>query len=147
MARPKKEVRGPMGRPKKEINWDIVEKRMEAGCSGIEIAATLRINDDTFYSRFKEQYGKSFQDYSGSFYSAGDANLRFTQFAKAMSGNIPMLTLLGRERLSQGKDEVKLSPFEDALAARHQNMILQAEIDNLKAKLNADKPQAEQELR
>lgn len=121
-----------MSRPKKEINWELVERRMEAGCSGIEIAAALRIQDDTFYLRFKEQYGKSFQDYKGNFYSAGDANIKFTQYMKAISGNIPMLTLLGRERLGQSKDQEKISPYEDQTALRHENMLLRAEIERMK---------------
>jgi len=94
-----------MVRPLKEINWDIVEKRMEAGCSGIEIAASLHVDADTFYNRFKLEYGKSFQDYSAKFYSVGDANLKFTQYMKAINGNIPMLQLLGKERLGQGKTD------------------------------------------
>ncbi len=132
-----------MGRPLKEINWDIVEKKIEAGCSGIEIAATLRIQADTFYLRFKRKYGKNFQDYHGQFYSAGDANIKFTQYMKALSGNIPMLTLLGRERLNQGKEEeIKKSPYEDMLDLRHENMILKAQIENLKGS-HADKSKAE----
>lgn len=128
-----------MSRPKKEINWEIVEKRIEAGCSGVEIAAVLRIQPDTFYTRFKEKYGKSFQDYHGDFYSAGDSNIKFTQYMKALSGNVPMLTLLGRERLNQGKEEeVKKSPYEDILELRHENMILKAKIQELNNN-NADK--------
>lgn len=131
-----------MAKAKREINWELVERKMEAGCSGIEIAATLRVDSDTFYRRFEQQYGKRFAAISGDFYSAGDANIRFTQYMKALSGNIPMLTLLGRERLGQSKDEVKLSPFEDTIAMRHQIMLLQAEIAKMK-EANADKPQAE----
>lgn len=128
-----------MSRPKKEINWDIVEKKMEAGCNGVEIAATLRIQPDTFYIRFKEKYGKSFQDYHGDFYSAGDANIKFTQYMKALAGNNNMLILLGRERLNQGKEEeIKKSPYEDILSLRHENMMLKAELDAYKEH-NADK--------
>ncbi len=132
-----------MARPEKEINWEIVEKRIEAGCNGIEIAASLRVQADTFYLRFKKKYGKSFQDSSGYFYSAGDANIKFTQYMKALSGNCNMLTLLGRERLGQGKEQEALSPFEDLLGLRHENMLLRAEIEKVKEKLNVDKPQTE----
>lgn len=133
-----------MARPKKEINWEIVEKKIEAGCNGIEIAATLRIDADTFYIRFKEQYGKSFQDSSGHFYSAGDANIKFTQYMKALAGNNNMLMLLGKERLNQGKEEeIKKSPLEDIIELRHENMILKAEIVKIKGESDADKPQAE----
>lgn len=131
-----------MARPKKEINWELVERRMEAGCSGVEIAAALRIQSDTFYTRFKEQYGKSFQDYHVDFYKAGDANIKFTQYMKAIAGNIPMLTLLGRERLGQSKDQEKISPFEDLTILRHENMLLRAEIERING-LNADQPKAE----
>jgi AraC-like DNA-binding protein len=133
-----------MARPKKEINWEIVEKRMEAGCSGIEIAATLRIEENTFYWRFKEQYGKSFQDYKGNLHSAGDSNIKFTQYMKALSGNVPMLTLLGRERLGQGKEEeIKKSPLEDIIELRHENMILKDLLEKAKGVSDVDKSQAE----
>lgn len=132
-----------MARPEKEINWELVEKRMEAGCNGIEIAATLRISDTIFYDRFKKKYGKSFQDYRGSFNSAGVSNIRFTQYMKALSGNNNMLLLLGRERLGQGKlEEIQKSPFEDIHELRHENMILKAQLDKLMGN-NADKPKTE----
>lgn len=133
-----------MARPKKEINWEIVEKRMEAGCSGVEIASTLRIDSDTFFRRFQEQYGKRFADSSADFYSAGDANIKFTQYMKALAGNNNMLMLLGKERLNQGKEEeIKKSPLEDMIELRHENMILKAENDKIKGELDANKPQTE----
>ncbi len=130
-----------MARAKREINWDVVERRMEAGCSGVEISSALRVDSDTFYRRFKEQYGKRFADCSADFYSAGDSNIKFTQYIKAVSGNIPMLILLGRERLNQGKDQEKISPLEDLLTLRHENMILKAAIDMLKEKNEGANPE------
>lgn len=126
-----------MARPKKTIDWQLVEKRMEAGCTAKEIAACLHADIDTFYRRFKEQYGKSFGDYSVEFYSIGDANIRALQYAKAMNGNLQMLFFLGKERLGQGKEEVKASPFEDIIQLRHENMILKAELNEIKEKMNA----------
>jgi hypothetical protein len=132
-----------MGRKKKEINWDVVEKRIEAGCTATEIAAACRINQDTFTARFKQNYGRYFSEISDSFYSAGDANLKYTQYMKALSGNNAMLLLLGRERLNQGKEEeIKKSPYEDIIALRHENMILRAELDNIKG-LDANQPKTE----
>lgn len=131
-----------MARPQKEINWDIVEKKMEAGCSAKEIAGGI-CSLDTFYDRFKEKYGKSFGDYYDDFYSAGDANLRFTQYMKALAGNNNMLMLLGRERLGQGKEQEKISPFDDILALRHENMILRSELEKNRENINANKSEAE----
>lgn len=126
-----------MARVKLEIDWKDVQNRVEAGCSGLEIAAHLHVKPDTFYNRFREEFGERFQDLSKTFYECGNANIRYTQYIKALSGNVPMLILLGRERLGQGKidDDLK-SPYEDMLSLRHDNMILRAEIEELKEKIN-----------
>jgi hypothetical protein len=131
-----------MSRPKKPINWDIVKKKMEAGCSAKEIAGAIPIDISNFYDRFKEEFGHPFANYADELYSVGDGNIKFAQYMKALSGNIPMLTLLGRERLSQGKEQEKQSPFEDILALRHENMILKAEINTLKEPVNYEKETA-----
>jgi hypothetical protein len=128
-----------MARPKKEINWDIVEKKMQAGCPAKEIAAGV-CDLDTFYHRFKERYSKSFGDYSDEYYSEGDGNLRFLQYMKAMGGNIKMLEILCKERLGQGKEQARYSNVE-LLEISHQNMILRDEVRKLKEILNAEPPQ------
>lgn len=140
-----------MARPPKPINWELVEKRMEAGSNAKEIAGTLQINIDTFYDRFKLEYGKSFSEFSGRYYDCGNANLRLTQYVKALAGNTNMMILLGRERLKQGREEIKVSPYQGSIDTEHENMVLKAEIDFLKEQLkelrkglpNADQPQAE----
>ena len=116
---------------------------MEAGCSAKEIAGSIPIDISNFYDRFKEEHGKGFADFADEFHSAGDGNIKFTQYMKAMSGNTHMLTLLGRERLGQGKDQEKQSPFEDILALRHENMILKDELSTYKEKFSGDQSQAE----
>lgn len=123
------------------INWEIVQKQVEAGCSAKEIYGDL-CDADTFYNRFKEHFGKSFSDYSGDLYSTGDGRIRFTQYMKALSGNIPMLCRLGDVRLGQNKTEEKVSPFEDSMAIRHENMILRSQLEKLKEQLNGNKPEA-----
>jgi hypothetical protein len=123
-----------VGRPLKEINWEVVEKRMEAGCTAREISSILRVDEDTFGRKFKVHYGKCFSELSGQFYSVGDANIRSMQYAKAMNGNINMLFFLGKERLGQGKEEVKVAPYEDILELKHDNMLLRAELAELKEK-------------
>ncbi len=122
-----------MGRTKKEINWDIVEKKIEAGLSAKAIAGGMcEIN--TFYDRFKEHFGKNFADYADEIRCVGPANVQFTQYMKALAGNTNMLMLLGREWLGQGKEPEKVSPFEDAMAVRHENMILRSQLEKLKEK-------------
>ncbi len=129
-----------MGRTPKEINWDIVEKKIEAGCSAKEIYECV-VDSDTFYRRFKEHFGENFADYSARVKNVGPGNIRFTQHMKALAGNTNMLQLLGRELLGQGKEPERISPYEDSMAIRHENMILRAELAKLKEG-NADKPEA-----
>jgi AraC-like DNA-binding protein len=95
-----------MARPKKEINWEVVEKRMEAGCSAKEIAGALHVEINTFYDRFKEEFGLGFADFADKFYDGGDANIRYTQYMKALSGNVNMLLWLGKLRLGQKEPDV-----------------------------------------
>lgn len=94
-----------MARPKKEISWLRVEQMMESGASAKEIAGALAIDLDTFYSRFKEEFGKGFSDYSDSFRSGGYANLRHMQYVSALKGNSSMLQYLGRIWLGQKTEE------------------------------------------
>lgn len=132
-----------MTKPKLEFRWDLIEKRIEAGCSGIEIANWLKCDENTFYSRFQEQYGRRFADAKKDFYAAGNSNLRLVQYVKALGGNIPMLTLLGRERLDQGKNNDQISPIEDMIALRHENMMLKAELERIVKHINDNKPETE----
>ena len=136
-----------MGRQKKEINWNIVEKKIEAGCSAKEIYENV-CHKDTFYDRFKEEYGENFSDYSTEYYHVGNGNLKFTQYIKALSGNIPMLLLLGRERLGQGKSEETVSPLQMQIDQSHILMEQSHEIAELKNQVyelrkNADKSKTE----
>lgn len=127
-----------MVRPRKEINWDVVERRMEAGNSATVIAQYHHIDIDTFYRRFKEEYGCSFGDYTVLYKECGKGNVAFMQYTKAMQGNANMLTLLGREWLGQGKIMDQESPHQDSIDLKHENMMLRAELQDIKEKMRAN---------
>lgn len=127
-----------MARPLKEINWKVVEKQLECKCSAKEIAGSLHIDLDTFYRRFKHEYGCNFGDYAVNFHEGGKANLRLAQYGKAMNGNVAMQMFLGRDWLGQGKEEVQRSPYQDTLDLSHENMILRAELQQLREEKNAN---------
>ncbi|MFA7192375.1 MAG: hypothetical protein WC089_03710 [Candidatus Paceibacterota bacterium] len=125
-----------MVRKPKEINWDIVENQMEAGCTAKQIAHG-KIHITNFYGRFKEHFGFDFANYANDTYECGDGILKFVQYMKAKSGKTKELDKLCDIRLGQAKVEEKVSPLEDITSMRHQIMLLQAEIDKLKEeKLN-----------
>jgi hypothetical protein len=105
----------------KEINWKEVERRIEVGSSGLTIAKCLRIDPDTFYKRFEEQYGVRFKDYTNGLSDCLPANILLRQYIKAMEGNVEMLKLLGRENCGQGRDE---DPASRKLAEKFDETIL-----------------------
>lgn len=133
-----------MVRPKKEINWDVVEKLMECQCSANEIAGKFRINHDTFYRRFKEEYGQSYQDYQSIIHSAGLADLRAMIHAKALNnkapGNSNMLIFLAKTVLGMKESEIEIhkSPNQTDIDKDHLIMRLQNKIAQLEE--NGHKP-------
>jgi len=134
-----------MARPPKSINWDIVKKKIEAGCTVKEIINTYEcsVTDETFYKRFKEEFGCSFSEYSALSASNGEGDLKLTLHAKAMQGNITALIFLARCRLGMKEPEssTALSVAQNYIDQSHVIMQLQHRIAELEA--NADKPQTE----
>lgn len=130
------------GRPPKEINWDLVERYIEVGCSGVEIAAKFRIQKQTFYERFKREYNKNFQDYHTDCDAGCKADIRLSLVAKAINnksqGNATILIFLARTMLGMREPELisNDSPFEDSISLRHENMILRDEVRELREKMN-----------
>jgi len=89
------------GRPRKEIDWDRVEKKMESGCTLVEIASHFRMCPTRFGERFKEEYGENFTSFLSNFHSDGKGNVREKQYEEALDGNTQMLLLLGKLWLGQ----------------------------------------------
>jgi hypothetical protein len=92
--------------PRKIIDWEKVDRLIEAGCSGHEIAPAIGISSDTLYERCVLEKGMTYSDYSSKLRAKGDGLLKAKQFQLAMSGNPAMLVWLGKNRLGQ-KDKVQ----------------------------------------
>lgn len=94
-----------IGRPQKIIDWSIVEKLLEAGCSGAQIAPHFNIIPDTLYTRALDHYGVPFSVIQGELCSKGDSHIKLTQYLKAIgestAGDNTMLVWLGKQRLKQ----------------------------------------------
>jgi len=110
------------GRPLKPIDWDRVEKKMEAGCTATEIAFHFRVDIGTFVDRFKEKYGDNFTNISPNFHSDGKGNVREKQYEEALDGNTQMLLLLGKLWLGQVDIEPEPKKTDDFNA---QNALMQ----------------------
>ena len=130
-----------MARPVKEINWEVVQKLIENGSSGVEIAAKFFIRSETFYERFKREYGCSFQDYRGEAQEAGLADIRSMLHAKALNnkapGNSNVLIFLARTRLGMKEPEGTHIPTnQNQLDQSHYIMELEHKILELEDNAN-----------
>lgn len=89
------------GRPQSKIDWNEVDRYLEAGCTGSEIAGMLGIAPDTLYHRCGTDHNVNFSSYSQQKKAKGEALLRTKQFQLAMKGDRTLLVWLGKNRLGQ----------------------------------------------
>lgn len=71
------------GRPRKEVDWKVVNQMCAIHCTGEEIAGVLDISYDTLNRRCKEEYDVSFAEYFKQKSAEGKMSLRRKQFTAA----------------------------------------------------------------
>jgi hypothetical protein len=87
------------GRPKLEIDGDLVEKLAGIGCPNKEIAAIVGCSVDTLDRHFADVIAKGREN--------GKTRLRKKQIEVALAGNVTMLIFLGKNMLGQAdKQEI-----------------------------------------
>ena len=105
------------GRKRLPIDWNQVDRLLEAGADGVEIASRLGCYPDTLYNACEREHKTGFSAYAARKRASGDAILRAKQFETAMKGNVSMLIWLGKNRLGQ-TDKMHhsgIDPFSDLL--------------------------------
>lgn len=105
MEEKKKEVK-KVGRPKKELDIDIIQKLASIMCTNVEIAQVVGCHADTLADNFSE-YLKKGRD-------KGKTSLRRMQWEKAQTGNTTMLIWLGKQMLGQS-DKIETSENNEPL--------------------------------
>jgi hypothetical protein len=90
-----------MGRPPKEVDWNLFEKLCGIQCTFEEIAWTFGIHPHTFREKIRAHYGETFTEVFPRFKNPGLVSLRRKQYEVAMSGNVQMLKHLGEHYLDQ----------------------------------------------
>jgi hypothetical protein len=145
-----------MARPPKELNWEVIESYIQAGCkSGAAIARKFNLNKDTFYRKFREEYGCSFQDYHVESQEVGDIDLMRMIHAKALNnkapGNATLLMFLASRRLGMKEPETvhTLAANQEQIDQSHLIMQLQHENSELrkeKARLENSEQSLENEV-
>jgi hypothetical protein len=98
---PRKPTGNPRGPQPVHIDWDKVDRWLECGCLGTEVAAALGCHPDTLYERCLQEKGSVFSAYSREKKCSGDKLLRQKQMEIAMKGDKTMLLWLGKQRLGQ----------------------------------------------
>ena len=99
-----------------KIDWEMIDRYCEAGCTGLEIAALLGIHRMTLYTRCKSDKGINFEQYRHSKRSKGDAYIRAAQYKQALQGDRKMLIWLGKNRLGQKDCHTWQESFNGQLA-------------------------------
>jgi len=98
------------------IDWHEVNKYIECGAKGTEVASALGMHPDTLYKRCNEEHGMVYTAYSAEKRKKGDLMLHAKQYQVAMSGNVSMLIWLGKQRLGQSDQPQDKQEFNGSLA-------------------------------
>ena len=88
-----------MGAPRKEIDYDQLEKLCRIQCTEEEIAGFFDVSIETLNTRVKEKYGCTFLEYNKRCSQFGKCSLRRELFKKAQGGNVPILIWLSKQYL------------------------------------------------
>jgi len=100
-------AKGTGGRPRKEVDWDKIDKLCRLNAPANEIADYLSVTDwavsyDTLDRRANEQHGCTFAEYVKQKTNAYcKIRLRQMQWKAAENGNTSMLIWLGKQYLGQ----------------------------------------------
>jgi hypothetical protein len=100
------EEKRKVGRPKKELDTDMIERLASIFCTNEEISTIVGCHPDTLADNFSE-YLKKGRD-------KGKMSLRRMQWEKAQTGNTTMLIWLGKQMLGQ-KDKIETSENNEPL--------------------------------
>ncbi len=89
------------GRPRKEIDFQELDKLCGLQCTADEIAGWFGVSVDTIERRILEETGQSFAEFYKEHSAGGRISLRRKQFQIAMTGNVGLLIWLGKQYLGQ----------------------------------------------
>lgn len=89
-----------IGRPRKEINWDIFEELCQIHCTQQEIASVFHVERHTLSEKVQEHYGECYSTIYQRYMEGGKASLRRHQF-NLSKNNANMAIYLGKQYLGQ----------------------------------------------
>lgn len=90
-----------VGRPRIDVNWEMVKKLCGIQCTQEEIAAVMGFSVDTLIRACEREKNIDFAEYYKKNSHIGAISLRRWQYKLAESGNATMLIWLGKQILGQ----------------------------------------------
>lgn len=101
-----------------KTTFDELDMMMQAGCVGTELAAYFGVGQDFIRKVMEQRYRMTLSEVRKNQKTKGDAMLKMKQFQGAMKGDKHLLTVLGKDRLSQTeKQEINLNVKARVLSA------------------------------
>lgn len=94
------------GRPRKEIDYTLLDKLCSIQCTGEETASVLGMSYESLNNKLKEEGHGGFLEYFKKKSATGKMSLRRKQMETALAGNVGMLIWLGKQYLGQ-KDRIE----------------------------------------
>lgn len=89
-----------------QIDWEKVAYLLEAGCSGVQVAQSLGIHENTLYLRCKDEQQMDFVAFRAKNRAKGDSKILVAQYEAAVKdGDKTMLIWAGKQRLDQSEKQ------------------------------------------
>lgn len=96
------------GRPRFNLDYQVIKKLCRLQCTGEEIASFLDISYTALEHNIKTDFGISLKDFIYINRQAGRVSLRRAQWLSAMQGNPTMLIWMGKQYLDQKEPNTRL---------------------------------------
>lgn len=90
-----------IGRPEKEIKWDVLDGILQFGATLIDCSEILGHAEDTIQRRIKKDFKMTFSEYRHRKMARMRMKLLQKQYDVAINGNVTMLIWLGKQHLGQ----------------------------------------------
>lgn len=92
-----------VGRPKKELDWKVLDSILQFGANLIDCSDILNLSEDTIQKRIRDQFDLTFTEYRHRKMSKMRMKLLQKQFDVAMKGSTALLIWLGKQYLGQSE--------------------------------------------
>lgn len=100
------------GRPRKEIDWEELQKLCAIGCTLQEVADWFDISTDTLDNRVREKHGIIFSAYCAKEFVGAKISLRRQMWNMALKGNVTLMIFLAKNNLGM-KDVMAVTDSKD----------------------------------